>query len=44
MPQWRPDQTFYPSSKMAMQAPQETRGLRGPAGPNAHQTGRVGGS
>src|SRR5713226_2311502 len=23
MPQWRPDQTFYPSSKMAMQAPQE---------------------
>jgi methanethiol oxidase len=24
MPQWRPDQTFYPSSKMAMQAPQES--------------------
>jgi len=23
MPQWRPDQTFYPSPKMAMQAPQE---------------------
>jgi hypothetical protein len=23
MPRWRPDQTFYPSSKMAMQAPQE---------------------
>ena len=23
MPQWRPDQTFYPSSKMAMQAPAE---------------------
>ena len=24
MPQWRPDQTFYPSPKMAMQAPPET--------------------
>src|SRR6476659_5324588 len=24
MPQWRPDQTFYPSPRMAMQAPQET--------------------
>ena len=23
MPQWRPDQTFHPSPKMAMQAPQE---------------------
>src|SRR5512147_1426983 len=24
MPQWKPDQSFYPSPKMAMQAPQET--------------------
>jgi methanethiol oxidase len=24
MPRWRPDQTFYPSPRMAMQAPQET--------------------
>ena len=24
MPQWRPDQSFYPSPKMAMQAPPET--------------------
>src|SRR4249920_445770 len=24
MPQWRPDQTFYPSPKMAMQSPPET--------------------
>ena len=24
MPQWRPDQTFYPSPKMAMEAPAET--------------------
>ena len=24
MPQWRPDQTFYPSPKMAMQASPET--------------------
>ena len=24
MPQWKPDQTFYPSPKMAMQAPPES--------------------
>ena len=26
MPQWRPDKTFYPSPRMAMQAPPETLG------------------
>ncbi len=34
---WKPDQTFYPSARMAMQAPREQLGYVVTFNPNAEQ-------